>query len=357
MSSPPSPSLSLVAASCLLSTLPSYLSTLLHTVLSPPHPLYSPFVLISSLYFPLASLLSLPVTFGTFAQQTTHAHDDTLPPHGQRQWHALHNISRTGWTGRSGRGDGAVIDVGCGWYVVLVPVIAVLLGGGEGGVEGVPYAVADGIDAPSSVVYLLLPKLVRHMLSHQRTPGYVSRPVGVPIAASPPSLFQVLETSTQTSRAWAPARGLGSSHPQTHTHTAQRAQQRLRLPPAPRSITCYSPRPPIHARQLRGRRARGSGALGAGREGAGGRDEEEWWAAEAEDRAPPARDAAAILGDRECEYGGRDEEEWWAAEAEDRASPARDAAAILGDRECEYGARFGDVRVVHGREVEHRGGD
>jgi hypothetical protein len=28
------------------------------------------------------------------------------------------------------------------------------------------------------------------------------------------------------------------SHPQTHTHTAQRAQRRLRLPPAPRTTRC-----------------------------------------------------------------------------------------------------------------------
>lgn len=49
MPSPPSSPFFLVAASRLLSTSPSYLSTMLYTVLSPPHPLYSPLALIFSL--------------------------------------------------------------------------------------------------------------------------------------------------------------------------------------------------------------------------------------------------------------------------------------------------------------------
>ncbi|KAJ7864239.1 hypothetical protein B0H14DRAFT_444269 [Mycena olivaceomarginata] len=50
----------------------------------------------------LCSHLPIPgtVTFGTFAQQTTHAHDDVLPSHGKRRRHTLHNISR-----REGRED------------------------------------------------------------------------------------------------------------------------------------------------------------------------------------------------------------------------------------------------------------
>ncbi|KAJ7323682.1 hypothetical protein DFH08DRAFT_887636 [Mycena albidolilacea] len=154
----PSPPFFLVAASRLLSTSPSYLSTMLYTVLSPPHPLYSPFALIFSISFlssfPLASLHSLPVTFGTFPTHTMISYPGT--------------------------------------------------GSGGGMFTSARRATLAGVWDP-----------------HCRVPAFA-----IPRQEHPNFVGVGAGSWTQ------------DSHPQTHTHTAQHAQRRLRLLPTPRTTRC-----------------------------------------------------------------------------------------------------------------------
>jgi hypothetical protein len=79
------------------------------------------------------------------------------------------------------------------------------------------------IDAHSSVAYPVLSKLARHMpiAEPPAHTGLRWLACGIPIAASLPLLF--LERSTQTSWAWAPARGLSTS---IHKHIRTRHNAR-----------------------------------------------------------------------------------------------------------------------------------